>query len=131
MRPLALQFGRFAIVGGGATLIHLGAALTLNGVVGLSPLRANFCAFLVAVAFSYWGNFVWTFGAASAHGTALPKFLGLSVGLFALNQAIVYVATDIWGWPFFAALVPVVMIVPLGGFLASRFWAFLPWRSGA
>lgn len=130
MKPLVLQFGRFAIVGGGATLIHLGIALTLNGLLGLSPLRANFCAFLAAVAFSYWGNFVWTFGAASAHGAALPKFLGLSVGLFAVNQAIVYVATGLWGWPFFAALVPVVVVVPVGGFLASRFWAFLPRQMG-
>lgn len=130
MTRLALQFTRFAIVGGGATLVHLGVALTLNGALGLSPLRANFGAFLAAVAFSYGGNFVWTFGATSAHGTALPKFLGLSVGLFALNQAIVYVATDLWGWPFWAALVPVVAIVPLGGFLASRFWAFLPRQIG-
>jgi putative flippase GtrA len=126
MTPLALQFARFAIVGGGATLIHLGTALTLNAVLGLSPLRANFCAFLAAVAFSYWGNFVWTFDAASAHRAALPRFLALSLALFAVNQAIVYVATELWGWPFFAALVPVVMIVPVGGFLAGRFWAFLP-----
>jgi putative flippase GtrA len=126
MTPPALQFARFAIVGGGATLIHLGTALTLNAVLGLSPLRANFCGFLAAVAFSYWGNFVWTFDAAGAHKAALPKFLALSVALFAINQAIVHVATELWGWPFFAALLPVVMIVPIGGFLASRFWAFLP-----
>ncbi len=126
MRRLSTQLLRFAIVGGGATLIHVGAALTLNGVLGLSPLRANFVAFLAAWAFSYWGNFVWTFGAAVAHKTALPRFLALSAGLFAVNQAIVYVAVEFWGWPFWAALIPVVMIVPIAGFLASRFWAFLP-----
>jgi putative flippase GtrA len=126
MRRLGTQFVRFAIVGGAATLVHLGTALTLNAALGLSPLRANFCGFLAAVAFSYWGNFVWTFDAAGAHKAALPKFLALSVALFAINQAIVHVATELWGWPFFAALLPVVMIVPIGGFLASRFWAFLP-----
>jgi putative flippase GtrA len=127
----ATQIVRFAIVGGGATLIHLGSALALNGFLGLSPLRANFCAFLVAFAFSYSGNFIWTFEGASAHVAALPRFLMLQITLFAINQAMVYVAVDLWGWPFFAALIPVVTILPAGAFLASRFWAFLPWQSEA
>jgi putative flippase GtrA len=126
MRRLATQFLRFATVGGGATLIHLGTALALNGFFGLSPLRANFGGFIAGIAFSYWGHFVWTFDSVSAHRGALPRFVILQFTLFALNQAIVYVATELWGWPFWAALVPVVMIVPLGGFLAGRFWAFLP-----
>jgi putative flippase GtrA len=126
MTPLAIQVVRFATVGGGATVIHLGIALALNGFFVLSPLRANFGGFIAGVAFSYWGHFVWTFDGVSAHKTALPRFVILQLTSFATNQAIVLVATELWGWPFFAALVPVVLIVPAVNFLASRFWAFLP-----
>jgi putative flippase GtrA len=120
------QAVRFLAVGGGATAIHVAVALVLNGPLGVPPLQANFFAFIVAWCFSYFGNWRWTFGATSDHRSAGPRFFAVSLFLFCLNQAIVFVAVERLGWPFWAALAVVVAVVPVAGFAASRLWAFLP-----
>lgn len=120
------QAAAYLLVGGLATAIHLIVALALNSLAGVRPLWANFFAFLCAWAFSYAANWKWTFSAASPHRAAMPRFFIVSGAGFLLNQAIVYLTAIHWGWPFWAALIPVVMIVPIMGFLASKFWAFLP-----
>jgi putative flippase GtrA len=125
---IGVQILRFFAVGGGATLVHVAAALVFNAALGIRPLVANFLAFLVAWGLSYWGNWRWTFRAESAHGRAMPRFFAVSLALFFVNQAIVYVAVERLGWPFWAALSVVVAVVPAAGFAASRLWAFLPSR---
>jgi putative flippase GtrA len=120
------QAARFLAVGAGATAIHVAVALLLNGPLGVPPLQANGIAFLLAWGFSYFGNWRWTFGAASDHRSAGPRFFAVSLLLFCLNQGIVFIAFDRLGWPFWAALAVVVAIVPAAGFAASRLWAFLP-----
>lgn len=131
MNGIVAQALRFISVGGGATIVHVVAALFLNGVLAIAPLWANCFAFVLAWSVSYWGNWRWTFAAASAHRSAMPRFLALSVCLFGINQAIVYVGTVVLGWPFWASMVLVLLIIPPLGFLAGRLWAFLPRRIGA
>jgi putative flippase GtrA len=129
VRGILLQALRFLAVGGGATIVHVGTALFFNAVVGLSPLTANFCGFLLGWSVSYLGHWRWTFSAASAHRSAVPRFFIVSIVLVALNQAIVYAVTVRLGWPFWTALAIVVAVIPAGSFLASRLWAFLPART--
>ena len=50
--------------------------------------------------------------------------LAVALGGFCLNQLIVWITTALWAWPFWMALIPVVIIVPLIGFIASRYWAY-------
>lgn len=126
MSAIHRQFLRFAAVGGGATAIYIGSALLLNGLVGLPPLVANLVAFMLAWTFSYCGHFVWTFARVSAHGLAVPRFMALSAILFVISQSIITIAVYGLDWPFFAALIPVALIVPVIGFIGSRQWAFQP-----
>ncbi len=126
---LLRQLKRFAITGGAATIAHVVAGLALHHFAGLSPLWANFFAFLTAWIVSYLGNWFWTFEARTTHRYSAPRFLIVALGSFALNQAIVWFTTGILDWPFWLALVPVVIIVPLAGFLASRYWAYNDRRS--
>ena len=126
MSAIHRQFLRFAIVGGGATAINVGAALILNALAGLPPLAANLGGFMLAWTFSYFGHFVWTFARVSAHGLAVPRFMALSAILFVVSQGIVTLTTYGLGWPFWAAMVPVALVVPVLGFIGSRLWAFLP-----
>ncbi|CAN5446021.1 hypothetical protein BH10PSE7_BH10PSE7_07590 [soil metagenome] len=123
------QAGSYLLVGGGATLIHLLVALALNGVLGLSPLWSNFVAFLCAWSFSYAANWRWTFAAARAHRSALPRFFAVSAAGFLINQAMVYCCTILLHWPFWVALIPVILIVPAVSYIASKFWAFVPDRN--
>jgi putative flippase GtrA len=130
MNGLFRQAVKFAAVGGGATFVHVLAALTLNGLVHVAPLRANFLAFLVASCVSYLGNWFWTFDAASHHAFSLPRFTALSLSCFALNQAIVYGVVERLGQPLWLAMVPVVAVVPAFGFWLSKTQVFLPKPSG-
>ncbi len=56
------EAAKFAVVGVGATLIHVLVALGLQRLVALPALTANFLAYATAVSFSYLGNALWTFG---------------------------------------------------------------------
>ncbi len=126
MKALLRQVAKFIAVGGGATGVHVLAALTLNGIGQVSPLRANFLAFLVASAVSYAGNWFWTFGKASHHRFSVPRFAALSLMCFGVNQAIVYGVVEILRQPLWLAMVPVVVIVPALGFWLSKTRVFLP-----
>ena len=126
MNGLFWQAMKFAAVGGGATLVHVLAALTLNVFAHVAPLRANFLAFLVASCASYAGNWFWTFEGTSRHGVSLPRFAALSLSCFALNQAIVYGVVVHLAQPLWLAMVPVVVIVPAFGFWLSKTQVFLP-----
>ncbi|HEY5597265.1 MAG TPA: GtrA family protein [Kiloniellales bacterium] len=128
MTELFRQIPKFLAVGGGATAVHVAAALAFNGLAGVTPLWANVLAFLVASGVSYLGNWFWTFDAASRHGLAAPRFLALSLTCFAVNQAIVYAVVEWLGRPLWLAMIPVVLVVPAFGFWLSRSWVFLPAR---
>jgi len=118
------QFVRFGLIGVVSTLVHVAVALILHHFFGFSPLWSNAMAFMTAWMVSYVGNWVWTFEAATTHSHSAPRFFIVAAGGFALNQLIVLITSEWWGWPFWLALVPVVMIVPLVGFIASRYWAY-------
>lgn len=129
MKQVLRQLPKFFAVGGGATAVHVAAALSFNGLAGIPPLWANVMAYFVASAVSYLGNWFWTFDAASRHGPAVPRFLALSLSCFAVNQAIVYAVVEWLGRPLWLAMIPVVIAVPAFGFWLSRSWVFLPVRA--
>lgn len=122
---LPLQAVKFGVVGGGATFVHVLAALTYNGLAGVTPLWANFFAFLTAAVVSYAGNWFWTFNGVSRHLHALPRFALLALTCFALNQSIVYGVVELLGQPLWLAMVPVVAVVPAFGFWLSRSRVFV------
>ena len=124
------QAVKFTAVGGGATFVHVLAALAFNSLAHIAPMRANFLAFLVASTVSYLGNWFWTFDALSRHAFSLPRFAALSLSCFAVNQAIVYGVVERLGQPLWLAMVPVVAIVPAFGFWLSKTQVFLPKPSG-
>lgn len=123
------QVARFFCVGAGATIIHVAAAVLYHRL-GLSPLWANFCAFVTAFLPSYAGNLLWTFDGTAMVGQSLRRFLAISIGGFILNQAIVYAITEHAHLPLWVALIPVVMVIPLVGYVLSKLWAFRP-RAGS
>ena len=118
------QLLRFGAIGVVSTVVHVIVALILHHLFGVSPLWSNAGAFFTAWMISYAGNWVWTFEANTTHAHSAPRYLVVALGGFALNQLIVFVATTWLNWPFWLALIPVVMIVPSIGFVASRYWAY-------
>jgi putative flippase GtrA len=126
MARLIRQGMIYAAVGLAATAVHLLAALLLHSLAGFGPLSANAAAFALAWSVSYAGNHLLTFEAGAKHRQAMPRFIVVSGIGFALNQSLVWLLVEVMSWPFWLALVPVVIIVPLTGFVLSRRWAFKP-----
>lgn len=117
---------RFITVGLIATVTHVLGALVFNSAFAVPPLAANLFGFLLATGVSYGGHWLWTFGAASAHRHAMPRFIVLSVSCFCLSQFIVYVVTRLAGLPLWVAMIPVLLLLPPFSFLVSRAHVFLP-----
>lgn len=130
MNGFLRQLAKFATIGGGATLVHVLAAVTLNSLAQVAPLRANFLAFLVASLVSYMGNWIWTFEGNSRHVFSFPRFVALSLSCFAVNQAIVFGVVERLGQPLWLAMVPVIVVVPAIGFWLSKTHVFLPRQGG-
>ena len=120
MNSLLHQLGKFASVGAVATALHVVTALFLNQFLDVAPLRANVVAFMVATIWSYFGNWIWTFEAKSAFQQSAPRFLVMSLGCFAVNQAIVYCVTVLIHLPLWVAMIPVVAVIPAFSFWMSR-----------
>jgi putative flippase GtrA len=120
----ARQGGAFALIGLAATCVHVIMALAARSALHLEPLAANFVGYGCAVGFSYIGNARLTFGRPAWDAGQFSRFLLVSLLGLALNQAIVHLLVDRAGWPFWLALGPVVVLVPLLSFVLLKIWAF-------
>ena len=61
MVGLVLQYGRFAVVGLGATAVHVAVYAGTIELLGLAPLVANALGFAAGVNISFIGHRRWTF----------------------------------------------------------------------
>lgn len=118
------QVFRFVIIGVFATTAHVCTALILNEGAGVPPFWANLAAFTFSWLISYFGNFFWTFDTSSTHQWSVPRFGITSIIGLALNQFIVWTATEVMDISLRWALVPVIFVVPMVSFAMSRYWAF-------
>jgi putative flippase GtrA len=120
----ARQGGAFALIGIVATGVHVAVALTARTAFSLDPLVANFTGYACAVGVSYLGNARLTFGRSARDAGQFARFLFVSLLGLALNQTIIHLLVDRAHWPFWLALGPVVVLVPLLSFLLMKLWAF-------
>lgn len=125
MHGLLRQVAKFATIGAGSTALHVASALFFNSALGFTALIANFMAFLVASAFTFLGNYFWTFSKSGTFASTIPRFVVLSTGCFAANQAIVYGVTSVMLLPLWVAMLPVVALIPAFSFWASKTKVFV------
>ncbi len=125
MDGLFKQIAKFATIGVGATVIHVASALLFNSFAKFSALQSNFLAFLVASAFTYCGNYFWTFARTGAVASTLTRFIFLSLVCFVVNQSIVYIVTSVMQLPLWVAMMPVVAVIPAFSFWVSKTKVFV------
>lgn len=118
------QVMRFFVVGVTATLVHF-TVLTLGvEAAGLDPVVANGLAFVCAVWVTYLGNSLWVFPVARHSFAQIRKFLLTAVGGFLANIGLMALVTDVLALHYLVGFVTVLTLVPLGTFLANKFWVF-------
>jgi putative flippase GtrA len=117
--------GRFAIVGLGATAVHLTVVWLLVGKLLWPAVASNTLAFMVALGVSFSGHYFWTFRRPGHMRRALFRFLGVSISTFAFDTLVLAyllrsgVLTPLFATIASAALVPVISLV------VSRLWCFV------
>lgn len=120
--PQLVQFG---LVGGSAAATHLGVVWLLVRWLQLPPLGANVLGFLVAFVVSYNGHALLTFAAAQAQGWATAlRFFAVACLSFVANEVLYAIALHWLHWHYFWSLAAVLVIVAVGTFVLSKFWAF-------
>ena len=120
--PQALQF---VLVGGAAAATHLLAVGALVAGWGWPPLLANGAAFLLAFVVSYNGHARLTFAAAHARGwRVVGRFFAVACLSFAANEVLYALALHWLHWHYFWSLAAVLIMVAVGTFVLSKFWAF-------
>lgn len=125
-RLLALpQVLQFVLVGGSAAATHLVVVGLLVWLTGMAPLTANVLGFLVAFIVSYNGHAWLTFSRANARGWAtMARFFAVASLSFVVNE-VLYAAVLSWlHWNYFWGLAFVLVVVAMGTFVLSKFWAF-------
>ena len=119
------QLLQFVLVGGSAAATHLAVVGLLVSLGGMPPLWANVLAFLVAFVVSYNGHALLTFSAAQARGwLVVAKFFAVACLSFVANEALYYIALNWLHWHYFWSLAAVLVLVAIGTFVMSKFWAF-------
>ncbi len=124
LRPLAVQYLKFGLVGGAATLTHSLVFIAVMEHAGLAPLAANLLAYGVAVFVSYFGNFRWTFGAAAPTAASFARFVAVTLVGLALNSAAVWLVMDVGELPYPYVLPFMIVVVPVVVFALNRAWSF-------
>jgi putative flippase GtrA len=120
-----LRAGRFALVGLGATLIHLAVAQAALAMDVLSPLSANLLGFCVAFVAGFLGHHHFTFERSAAFGTAFRRYGVIALIGFLVNNVVLIGLTRGGYLGEATALTIAILIVPAGTFVASRFWGFV------
>ncbi len=124
--PLFLQYGRFALVGLGATLVHVLGYVAGIELAGLTPLAANALGFALGVNISFLGHRSWTFRGAQTVGAGgtLMRFWAVALAGLALNTLFVYLVTGPLGLAYAWAIPLIAGVTPIVTFLLSKLWAF-------
>lgn len=126
LRAAGRQYGRFVMVGLGATLVHVAVYAGTIELSGAAPLLANALGFATAVTLSFLGHRNWTFRSAPGESgrDALMRFWGVALLGFLLNTFFVQLVTGTLRWSYDWAIPPMVAITPFVTFLLSKFWVF-------
>lgn len=122
-RALAGEWFRFGLVGILATLTYLVVGL-LADRLGAGPYAASFAGYLASVGISYFGHGRFTFRTQRPYSATGPRFLVVTLSVFALTNLLVFVVTDLLGKPFFVATIVIAVTIPVATWAMSRFWVF-------
>lgn len=117
------RLARYALVGGGATLIHLVVVICFVDIVGVQAPLANAVAFLVAATFSFLANAMWSFSVAW-NGRTLIRYIAVALGGCLLSAAVARFGEAL-GLDYRLAVLLVVLLVTPVTFIAHNYWTFM------
>lgn len=119
------QIWLFALVGGMAASVHFLCVILFVEYFSKPELIANIYAFLVAFCFSFLGQRYLTFSQSNQEFLySLGRYFLISVASFLFNEFLFYLAIYHLHISYLIAFPIIVLIVAVGTFLVSKYWAF-------
>lgn len=115
---------RFGLVGGFATLTHMGVVAYLTLFTSFHPVISNTAAFLIAFGVSASGHIFFTFRVAKGRKRALVKFFIVAITALILSNILLALMLTVETIPQYVSQIAAIIVVPIVTYLASRFWAF-------
>ncbi len=115
---------RFSVTGIVATLVHMGVSFALLNLTSIGPQAANFCGFLTALGFSYFGHYHFSFKSSKAHGTAIPRFLATTAIAYLCNILVVAALTSQTALGANISLFLGISTMPFVSLILSRVWVY-------
>lgn len=117
------EWFRFGLIGALATLTYLVVSL-LTDRLGTGPYTASLAGYLASVGISYFGHGRFTFRTERPYSATGPRFLVVTLSVFALTNLLVFIVTDLLERPFFVATIVIAICIPVATWAMSRFWVF-------
>lgn len=112
-------FSRFSLVGGLATLVHLGTVYLADRYLELPVTAVHAQGYLVAFFVSFIGHYHFSFRSKRAWNAALARFLLVSLVAFALSSGIAWTCAAA-GLPRSASLIVGAASVPILSYFANK-----------
>lgn len=122
---ISRRLGWFIAVGCTAAALHFAVVLALVHWLSLPPLVANVGGWLLALGVSFIGHWRLSFADQRAPaGRAALRFVAVSAGAFAVNEAVYALLLGFSGVGYQLALAITLVAVAFATFVLSRHWAF-------
>jgi putative flippase GtrA len=117
------QFGRFALVGGIATVIQYGILYGLVNWAARDPVWASAIGYCLSAIANYMMNYLFTFGSKASHGSAAIKFAVIATLGLALNSLVMTLMVNA-AFYYFIAQFGATVVVLIWNFAGGRYWTF-------
>jgi putative flippase GtrA len=115
----------FVTVGVTALVTHWLVLVLAVSAFAVAPLVANVIGFAIAFNVSYFGHRRLTFAATDRpHRRTLPRFLGVALAVFAVNEALYAGLLAFTPLRYDIAHLLVLGTVAVATYVLSKFWAF-------
>jgi dolichol-phosphate mannosyltransferase len=119
------QLARFTAVGVSGYVLNLATFAVCVHVLGLDYRLAAVAAFLIAITNNFWWNRHWTFEARAGHaGRQAARFLGVSLGAFAVNLVLLQILVSEAGLPELLGQAIAVAAATPCNFIGNKLWTF-------
>lgn len=128
---MATQLIRYAVAGSLGTAAHLAVLVLAVERLGFGIVAGSVAGFCAALAVSYLINRAWTFQGGRRRQGRFWRYTLVCLSGLVLNISMMVALVDGMGWPYLAAQLSVIFIVPVSNFLLSRRWAFDAGAQGA
>jgi len=121
-RLLQWRFARFAVVGGGATLLQYLLLVLLVEGLHAAPVAASAAAFSLSALANYWLNYRFTFASRRRHRQTLPRFALVALLGLAINTASFAALLPLL--PYLAAQVIATAVTLIANFTLHHYWIY-------